>query len=310
MTAGTQVVVGIITRRRLDGLGRLLDGIALQKLNGVGHEIRVVVVDNDPDASSQTLVEERASDFRFRLDWVHEPRIGIPFARNEVVRRADEAEFIAFIDDDEWPEAGWLGELLRVQGNFDADLVAGPVLSEFEEPPPEWVVRGGFFERPRRSTGSPIQTAGTGNILFRRRTLSRVEGPFNEAMATTGGSDAYLTHALHQLNARMVWADDAVVTETVPASRVSMQWLLRRSYRSGLMRAYTEHDRADSSLVSLRIVAKGELMVAAGLLSAPFALPMAKHRLVKSLRRSLYGAGLVAGVFGQRYEEYRDVHGR
>ena len=48
--------------------------------------------------------------------------------------RARHAQYIAFIDNDEAPSPAWLDELLAGLAEYDAGVVAGPVLPMFEAP--------------------------------------------------------------------------------------------------------------------------------------------------------------------------------
>ena len=102
---GVDVSVCIPTYRRPEGLARLLDSLGRMK---VPHDLRaeVVVVDNDPEASAAPLAS-RYADFPLPIRWVHEPEANISVARN---RSVDEArgEWVAFVDDDEVVDEGWL----------------------------------------------------------------------------------------------------------------------------------------------------------------------------------------------------------
>ncbi len=303
-----RAAIGIITCQRPHSLSRLL--AALEHLS-LGPEqaasVSVVVVDNDESGATRGLVEQHAAHSRWPVAWFHEPRRGISFARNEVVRRAGDADFVAFIDDDEEPSPVWLDALLRVQAQYDADVVAGPVLSRHEVPPPEWVVRGRFFERPRYDTGAALVTGGTGNVLLRRSCLP--DPPFCLELATTGGEDIYLFQELQLAGAKMVWCDEAVAYEWVPASRVKPRWLLMRAWRSGLARGYIQRRRPRRALDVIFTPLHGLMLLLAGIVFTAVLGPIGMHRLVRGLRRVCYGAGLMLGVFGLLHQEYREIHG-
>ena len=46
-----------------------------------------------------------------------------------------DADYIAFLDDDEEADPSWLNELVNTLGAYSADIVTGPVLSRFPTPP-------------------------------------------------------------------------------------------------------------------------------------------------------------------------------
>src|SRR3546814_18996001 len=84
---------------------------------------------------------------------------GLCAVRNAIAAAAldDPAmRFVAMIDDDEWPQPGWLDALLICQAQVGADVVAGPVDSRFVGPPPRWGREPLVFraeERPWGATG-------------------------------------------------------------------------------------------------------------------------------------------------------------
>src|SRR5690606_359612 len=110
------VALCIVTCRRPDGLRRLL--LALNSLKfreWCRPNIRVIVVDNDPESRSIELCRSLAPDLRWPVTATTEPRRGIPFARNTALKVAGtDVDFVAFVDDDEVPDPHWLDELLHV----------------------------------------------------------------------------------------------------------------------------------------------------------------------------------------------------
>src|ERR1700759_4593217 len=110
----TKVVVAIPTFRRPQSLTRLL--AALEKLDTTA-EVTVIVADNDSDKREGFDVCARLNTYRWPLDAFVAPDRGIAAVRNALVTRAltHDCEFIAMLDDDEWPDAGWLDAFLRTQ---------------------------------------------------------------------------------------------------------------------------------------------------------------------------------------------------
>jgi glycosyltransferase involved in cell wall biosynthesis len=244
------------------------------------------------------------------LRYVVEPRRGIPFGRNTAVATAGDADFIAFIDDDEVPEPSWLGELVRVQRATGAPVVTGPVVARFAEPPPDWISSGGFFDRSRFPDGGRAPWGRTSNVLVAREVFPTDVPPFNEDMVLTGGSDTHFFVRAELAGHAMVWADHAVVTETVPPSRATLGWLLRRQYRRGLVLTMTMIDLRDSPVRRVRRALNGVLRLLAGLGLLATGLVRGRSTMVRGLQRLWFGAGLLAGLAGARYDEYRTIHGR
>ena len=309
-TRATRVAVCVITYRRPEGLTRLLAALDALLPADPPAELRIEVVDNDPGESARGVCEGLAPRIAYPLAYHVEKRRGIPQARNAALARAfGWADFVAFIDDDETPRPEWLAELLRAQRTAEADAVTGPCLPDFEEDPPAWIEEGRFFERPRHADGSRLQIAFTHNTLVRSAALQRLDHCFDERMALTGGSDIELFRRFARNGNSIVWADGAAVCEHVPASRVSLGWLLRRAFRVGVSHAWIDKLHAPGLRTALHIGLHGLWCVAKG--SGQLALSVLRGRIAAAiaLRLGVFGAGRLWGLAGLRYREYAVTHG-
>jgi succinoglycan biosynthesis protein ExoM len=302
------VALCVCTYRRPAGLRRLLDAVGRLRTERVG-ALEIVVVDNDPDGSARATCEQMADGMPFILRYVHEARRGISFARNRAVAEAAQAEWIAFLDDDEEPESEWLDELLRVQVQYAADVVAGPVPPKYEAPAPRWVLRGRFHEAPRYPTGTPLPYADTGNVLVRASLFREFPAPFAPSLALAGGEDTHFFLRVAGAGHRIVWADEAVAWEWVPPSRVRLPWLLRRAFRRGNTWALLERELSPSPRVLALRILRGGGRIVRGAVLLPISAFRGWHAVVETLRGMCFGAGSLAGVAGYRYDEYRTTHG-
>lgn len=309
-----RVAICAITYRRPEGLKRLLDGLSLLRFRGgPAPDVRIVVVDNDPQGTGIRLCEAAASDVSWPVVAIAEPRRGIPFARNAALEASVESsDFIAFIDDDEEPDPFWLDELLRVLHAHDADIATGSVVPRFVEGTPRWLIEGRFFDRPMPPSGSRMETARTGNVLIRTSVLKGMETWFDEGMALTGGTDTHFFLRAVAAGASIVSAPDAVVHEQVPLSRATSRWILQRAYRLGNTLSLCDRSLDGSpARLTLRAV-KGGGRIVRGLVTtgmAPLAGPRVRIRALRGMKDVMFGAGMLSGLMGKRYEEYRHVHG-
>src|SRR6266704_1542729 len=95
------------THKRLPFLRRLLAELAAQETGGL-FTFSVVVADNDREQSAARVVDEfLATGSTIRVTYCVQPQQNIALTRNTAIEYAD-GDFIAFIDDDEWPTARWL----------------------------------------------------------------------------------------------------------------------------------------------------------------------------------------------------------
>jgi len=240
-TAEERISICIPTFRRPAMLAKALSHVLGQVLDDTA-DIEMIVIDNDVARSAEAVVAALRKDSRFGITYDCEPERNISLARNRAIRQA-KGDLIAFLDDDEFPTAHWLGHLRRMFRKTNADGVLGPVLPHFEEPPPTWIERGRLCERPRLKTGTLITDTKymrTGNVLLSKRLLERDKEPFDPVFGRTGGGDidffARKLEAGHQFR----WCDEAVVYETVPPERQKRSYFIKRAFTRGMVNAARE----------------------------------------------------------------------
>jgi len=221
---------------------------------------------------------------------------------------AEDTQWIAFIDDDEYPEPGWLGALLACQRAYGCDAVAGPVLAELPDDAPPWVARGGFFDRDRFPTGTRRDRAYTNNTLVRASIVKSMSPAFDESRAFRGGEDTLLFRRLHALGTEIRWCDEAIVHERIPASRVRAGWILRRAYRVGTNTALHERTLLGPVKGRARTIAVAAVRGAQGALLVLPSRLFGVHAVVRQSRWIAYALGLLAGTVGASYAEYRKGH--
>jgi len=305
-----KVDVCVLTYRRPQSLLRLLGALQELRFPGEPPELRLVVVDNDPEESAREVCEGAGSWLSVPLVYVVEKRRGIPQARNAALFTSlGSSDFLAFLDDDEVPEPDWLAELLRVQRARNADAVAGPVLPRFDPGAECWLTRADLFERPRYATGERIDHAFTNNVLLRTAALEQMDAFFDERLALTGGSDREFFERFAASGRRIVWADAAIAHESVPVTRVSVHWLLARAFRVGCSTMRIERQRVPRARSVAWLLANGCWCMLKGTLLLPLAALRGRAALVRALRLVWYGAGRLYGLAGFSYEEYRRIHG-
>ena len=211
---------------------KLLDALIDQRSDGQ-FEYSVVVADNDPGQAARQVVAEFSSTSSVRVTYCFESQQNIALTRNRALQHAD-GDFIAFIDDDEYPAVDWLWHLHQTCMTCAVDGVLGPVNPYFEADPPEWLKKGRFFDRPAYETGYRVnwEQARTGNVLFRRSILSSVDIPFR-AEFDTAGEDVDFFRRMMQNGFTFIWCNEAVAHELVPDARCTRSYLLRRALLRG-----------------------------------------------------------------------------
>src|ERR1043166_7456862 len=134
------VVVAIPTFRRPKGLARLLAALAALNTDA---NVSVLVADNDCDGQQgfDLCARLRAETYRWPLEGIVVAERGIAQARNALVDHIlahRPCDFVAMLDDDEWPEPGWLDGFLKGQRETGAAARHGAILRDLEGRPGPW----------------------------------------------------------------------------------------------------------------------------------------------------------------------------
>lgn len=226
------ISICVCTFRRPDGLARLLSHLRSIEVPA-GCALELLVVDNDPTGSARPHFENCTTAWPWPARYLVETGPGVGFARTRCVQEAL-GNWIAYIDDDEWPEPLWLVELWKQRESVDADGVFGPVLAVFESSPPDWLVRSGFYNRRRQASGLLMHwsNCASGNVLFRRQLFFDVGG-FDPAFSRSGSEDSDFFWRCLERGAKFVWCDEAIAHEGVPPGRMTWAYVSRRAYIAG-----------------------------------------------------------------------------
>jgi glycosyltransferase involved in cell wall biosynthesis len=291
--AQDHICVCICTHKRIGFLKRLLTELAVQETGGL-FSYSVVVADNDRERSAAPVVDEFvAAGSGIRVDYCVQAQQNIALTRNTAVEHAH-GDFIAFIDDDEWPTRRWLLTLFRACRDSEADGVLGPVKPHFDEPPPRWVVSGRFYDRPTYPTGFVIdwKKGRTGNVLLKRRIFDAERQPFRPEFLT--GEDQDFFRRMIDKGFRFVWCNEALAYETVPPIRWNRTFMLKRALLRGAV------SLAHPTSAVRAAIAKSVIAAPMYTAALPFAFAMGQGRFMTCLVKLCDHIGRLLAVVGVR----------
>lgn len=226
----TRIDVALCTFRRAS-VRSTLESLAAQRLPE-GVSMRIIAADNDETDSGRARIEEAVAALQVPLLYLHAPARNISVARNACLEAAN-ADWIAFLDDDERAEPDWLARLLDCARATRADAVFGPALAEYGPQAPGWMRRQDHHSNRPVRRGSQVETGHTCNALLRWRSTPWQAQRFDPGRGRSGGEDTEFFFRLHRAGARFEICDEAIVHETVSPKRLEMSWLLLRKYRAG-----------------------------------------------------------------------------
>lgn len=294
------ITICICTYKRPDLLAFLLEKILYIRTDNL-FDCSVLVIDNDPMCSAKK-VSLSFKNLRFPVSYVSEPRVSISHARNRALTEAA-GEYIAFIDDDEYPTPEWLFFLFKTLHDFQADAVLGPVRPDYQVAPPSWIIKNKIYDRPIHQTGQQLDWSQTrsGNILLKRTIFDNPDNRFNPVFGNIGGEDKDLFYRIIKQRYKFVWSNEAVVIETIPPSRFLLKYLLKRALMRGQASIY--YPELHISMYFKSIVA----LVSYGLI-LPFLLMFSFSVFVKFLIKSCDHLGRLLGFVGIQLFRGKDYH--
>ncbi len=314
-TAVVRAAVGVCTAMRPRMLVHCLDTIGAQIVRD-GLVVCIVVVDNEPKPNNQRLVQEFAARCRFPVHYLHEPRRGIPQARNAVLEKCLRlgVDWIAFTDDDCGVGSTWLASLMAAAAQHNADVVYGRREFIFPLPSPFWAappLQGNYAE------GQRLPYAATHNVLFAARLIrhdAETGMRFDEGLAH--GEDTDFFHRAAQRGARIVYSHEPVVFETVTRRRATLNYQARRAYHHAASRSHFHRRYRGVAGAARKFAARclfhapiAILRLLTAPLVWPFSEPAFKGLILKGTARLAGTAGAAAGLFGYDGNPYETIDG-
>jgi glycosyltransferase involved in cell wall biosynthesis len=237
-----KIALCICTYKRPELLKRLLRSLQNIELGELERtDVRIIVVDNYPDGNARAVCERFSGRLPVKLDFVEETQRGSAFARNRAVDEAlrSDADFVAFIDDDDLPESDWLWQLTVKRMQTQADIVFGVFPPMVNPKWPDWLKNNKLFDAPdyknKTKYGAP-NNVGVGNVLMSHEFIEGMKsyGPlFLTEFGMLGCEDADFFARAAKCGASFSRADKAAINRGYEEQRLTLFGLLKDAYRIG-----------------------------------------------------------------------------
>ncbi len=298
------VNICILTYRRPELLEQCLQSLMSMNIPSGIHLI-TTVIENDQEQQSRALVESLASHAPFALNYVCEPKRGIPVARNRALEfcREQHCDYIIFIDDDEWVDPNWLKNLYQYcQEQGGQAVISGKVIpilpDDIEEP-----IRQ-LFTSKDRPTGTQLTACATNNVILPIELYSQYNLRFDDSIPLAGGTDTKFFSQAHALGITLIKCDEAIVYENIPKTRANVEWLAERKYRVGITVAWRRKHKGDS-VKKIRLSAHSAIAIGR-LRVAMYGLTKNKLKQIQAQLRIHKARGILAGLKGTEVESYKN----
>ncbi|MAE87337.1 MAG: hypothetical protein CMB80_31680 [Flammeovirgaceae bacterium] len=273
------------------------------------YDVFLLVCDNDANGSSRETVER--INLSFEVYYKIEPRQGIVNMRNAILNFANNEGFdlLTFFDDDEVVSPQWLVEIVSCMQFYGVEAVHGHVDFIFPETSRSPFVKKYYPGMLKKQTGDDLKVAYTNNVLINLEFVRTNNLTFNPKFNLTGGSDTLFFRTLKDLGGKIVYCREALVSEFVPETRTSIEWLLTRHYRNGYVSYLIQKER---TVKVYRIIT--EIMIVIKFWIMKMKLPLhiqdintyKRFKRIKNRRKTL---GRYHALKQIPFEEYTEIHG-
>lgn len=300
-----KIVIGVATYGRSDYLKSCLASLSNLVLPE-NYQVELLLVDNNPKPQTELILKD--FEFPYKVHSFHEKERGIVPARNRLLDEATtlNANYLAFLDDDELADINWLTHAIRsLSGDFS--IVTGPCLYLFEQSK-KWLPHSRIFSPKKRDAGKYNGTAATRNVLFDMKIVTEKKLRFEEKLNWVGGSDTYFFIQARTAGYQTYWNNEMLVTERIPQSRSTLKWILQRNLRFGGGRVHRQRLQKPNAVVAFQEFFVGIWFILKGLLESLVFFWLA-HHFIRGIERSTRGVGIFYALFGFSFNEYKSHHG-
>lgn len=303
MSAAREIVaICVATWQRPGLLAQCLAAIDRLALPG-DYAFILIVADNDSGQSARAIVAEFSARARLATRYVCEPERGLASVRNRLLKAAlaEAADFICFIDDDEFPQPDWLAKHLGAIRQYQAEVVSGPVVPLYGDTP-----AAATPVKSKRRTGQTPPHVASNNVVFRSLLVTEQGLQFDRRYDFIGGEDHEFFERSARHGNRHIWVAEAVVFETVPAERQTWRYLFYRHFTSANNNVVKHRARHGRLYCWCYFMLKVAGKLPGGLIQLALAgLLLNRKKASKGLAKIAAATGYVSGLLNIIVERYR-----
>ena len=288
-------------------LGECLHSIANSRLPP-GFETRLTVIDNDKTESAREMFSSLC--FPFAARYIVEPRRGLCAVRNRALdeTQKENADYLAFCDDDQIVDENWLCALVDGMRETGADAIGGYVVDVYADGKTPWWVRDSKVA-PDENAKATKAGFPTNLLLMKARVFAELR--FDNDFNLTGAEDydfsrrAMLRGFVSATTGKAKATAEAHAARLTLANHFKTQWQRQTGY-------VLSHRKTDGALITaLRFLPKGMIKLVKGVLCAALGIVTGKKMLRRALKNIIAGSGMCYGVFAAgNFQKYANIDGR
>ena len=268
---GTSISILMSTRNRAASLSRTLDSLFTPR-NVSMNDWEVIVADNGSDDTTSMVCRNFSERYPNHFKSLYESLGGKSCALNKGLEIC-QGELLVLIDDDVICRADYLDQIRDNLAENKDCVVQGRVYVDYDSPLERWF--DAYFESimcridlgdERCDLNPPRQLWGL-NAVLPMQAIARVGGFCPELGPGASGfsDDVELSRRLRAARYQLIYDPEIVVRHQISANRLTIPYVLRRSYSMGRSSAYYEQAPAVSLWRYAAYIAREVLRAVPGL---------------------------------------------
>ena len=244
----------IPTRNRSPLIKKVLFSLMNQTLTK--DQFEVIVIDNGSTDDTAEICDEYKSKLP-GFQRIYDECPGLHVGRHLGIKHA-KGDILVYADDDIEAFPTWLAGVAESFRDPEVTLVGGKCLPKFESNPQEWVEYLWVRNQYGKTLGyyslvdfgdemkeiSPFFVFGC-NYSIRKNVLIEVGGFHPDAMPQElikyrGDGESYVSRRIEELRYNVIYNPKASVYHWVPKSRLTLEYLKKRSFNQGISNSFAE----------------------------------------------------------------------
>ncbi|MED4000956.1 glycosyltransferase family 2 protein [Priestia aryabhattai] len=263
-------------------------------------KIDICVIDNE--CSNKVLEIVNFYKGIYHNVWYFKEELkGYSFIRNACLKTAEKFswDYLAFIDDDEFPSENWINALIQKALETNADIVLGRVEPVYDEGAPRWMVKTKYHRKylsEKMVANISIGYCRSDNVLIKLSSFKNTKFDLN--FNVLGSEDFKFFYDSHMTSRKNIqWEPKAVTYERIPIERTTLLYNMLRAFNIGRAHALFDKAKYQRNGTQIFIIFKGIINIVLGLLKYVHAIFLNKEKRYKELCLISRGFGRIIGSF-------------
>jgi succinoglycan biosynthesis protein ExoM len=240
-----KITICINTFNRNKNLCNLLKSIEkIYLLNS--YVVKILIIDNTVNNNSYSFIQKFKSNYKFEITHINEKKNGIVYSRNKCLKylKTTSQDYICLFDDDCTIDKFWLKHVINTIKIYKAKIVSGPQIHYKKNNSINLnykFIYQKFFEKNYTHEIKKIKWAATNNIFMNYNILKKNNLYFDTNLNKFKiGEDQLFFLMLNKNKNCIYWNKKAIVYEKIHENRTGIKWLVRRSFKLGVLGHYID----------------------------------------------------------------------